>query len=268
MPSPEGKHQTGGGKSWSEHFGLRVEVGRNGDASATVRLAGEFEVTSVEFTRCAVERAEDETKQIVLDLSRLTFFDVSGAMFLLEAQERARATGREIVVHHPSRAVRRVLELTGTLPLLCPGEPGDLPSPGVLDSDLVSVCDTAVAAAIRASGADMGNAQLVDPASRVLRIVAQHGFERPFLDFFEIVHDEDSACGAALAGGLPVWIPDVAKSPVFAGKPALDVMLEAGCQAVASVPALACDGSVLAMISVHRRRPTAWNDQQSRSLKG
>jgi anti-anti-sigma factor len=253
--------------SWSEHFGLRVEVGRNGDASLTVRLAGEFDVTSVEFTRCAVEQAEGETKQIVLDLSRLTFFDVSGAMFLLEAQERARATGREIVVHHPSRAVRRVLELTGTLPLMCPGEPGDLPSSDVLDSDLVSVCDTAVAAAIRASGADMGNAQLVDPAGRVLRIVAQHGFERPFLDFFEIVHDEDSACGAALAGGLPVWIPDVAKSPVFAGKPALDVMLAAGCRAVASVPALACDGSVLAMISVHRRRPTAWNDLQKQELE-
>jgi anti-anti-sigma regulatory factor len=66
--------------SWSEHFGLRVDVGRNGDASVTVRLAGEFDVTSVEFTRRAVERAEAETKQIVLDLSRLTFCDVSGAI--------------------------------------------------------------------------------------------------------------------------------------------------------------------------------------------
>jgi hypothetical protein len=44
-------------------------------------------------------------------------------------------------------------------------------------------------------------------------------------------------------------------------------MLEAGCQAVASVPALACDGSVLAMISVHRRRPMAWNDQQKQELE-
>jgi hypothetical protein len=44
-------------------------------------------------------------------------------------------------------------------------------------------------------------------------------------------------------------------------------MLEAGCQAVASVPALANDGSVLAMISVHRRRPTTWDDRQKQELE-
>ena len=40
---------------------------------------------------------------------------------------------------------------------------------------------------IHASGADFGNVQLFDSTNRVLRIVAQHGFQREFLDYFDTV---------------------------------------------------------------------------------
>jgi GAF domain-containing protein len=131
---------------------------------------------------------------------------------------------------------------------------------------VVSTCKAAVAEAIRVSGADAGNAQLVDRSTGALRIVAQQGFKRPFLNFFAIVHDEESACGTALAAGEPVWVPEVARSPVFAGTPALDVMLDAGSQAVASLPVRAYDGHVTAMISVHYHQPTTWTAQQRQQL--
>jgi GAF domain-containing protein len=90
--------------------------------------------------------------------------------------------------------------------------------------------------------------------------------QRCHLNFFEIVHDEESACGTALAAGKPVWVPEVASSPIFAGTPSLDVMLDAGSRAVASMPVRAEDGHVIAMISVHCHQPTAWTEQQRQQL--
>lgn len=181
-------------------------------------------------------------------------------------RRRVSEAGADLAVRYPRRPVTRVLDLTGALPLVCPDTAGAGAVAPVLDAGAVSACEAAVAEAIGVSGADAGNAQLVDPATGALRIVAQQGFDRPFLDFFEIVHDEESACGTALVAGKPVWVEEVARSPIFAGTPALDAMLEAGSRAVASVPVQAHDGSVIAMISVHRRQPAAWTGQQRRQL--
>lgn len=250
--------------AWSQDPVLRVNVVRDGPASATVRLAGDIDFISVETARGAVAELEGSTRRIVLDLSRVTFCDAAGARFLLTARSRAGEAGADLVVRYPRRPVSRVLALTGALPLVCPGTAGvGEPAP---HARVVSACGAAVAEAVRAGGADMGNVQLVDPATGALRIVAQHGFSREFLDFFEIVHDEESACGTALVTGRPVWVAKVARSPVFAGTPALDVMLHAGAQAVASVPVRAPGGTVIAMISVHRSQPTAWTERQRQQL--
>lgn len=55
-----------------------------------------------------------------------------------------------------------------------------------------------VKAAPQITGATMGNLQLVDPASGGLRIAAPYGFGKPFLDFFECVHENHGSvrCGA------------------------------------------------------------------------
>lgn len=183
--------------------------------------------------------------------------DLAGVQFLLAARKHASDAGTDLVVRHPHRSVSRVLELTGSLPLVCPDTAGAAARTQAPDAAVISACETALGEAIGVSGADTGNAQLVVPASGALRIVAQHGFKRPFLDFFETVHDEESACGTALAAGEPAWVPQVARSPIFAGTPARDVMLEAGSRAVASVPVQAGDGNVIAMISVHYHEPAA-----------
>ncbi len=46
-------------------------------------------------------------------------------------------------------------------------------------------------AAIIIAGAQKGNIQLPDPSSGLLQIVAQRGFKKPFLNFFENVRSED-----------------------------------------------------------------------------
>ena len=53
-------------------------------------------------------------------------------------------------------------------------------------------------AAIEICGATKGNLQLLDPDANALTIVAQEGFAQPFLDFFRYVHDDPSACAAAM----------------------------------------------------------------------
>ena len=113
--------------SWSGDLGLRVDVNRSKDGSATVRLAGELDVASAGIARRAVEQLGAGTKRIVLDLSRVTFFDAAGIRFLFAAREQASAAGGDLVLRHPSTAVRRALELTGALPLFCADGPGGSP---------------------------------------------------------------------------------------------------------------------------------------------
>lgn len=248
---------------WSGNRILRADIVRNETGTATVRLAGEIDLTSVDVVRRAVGPLEAGTGRIILDLSLVTSCDVAGSRLLAEIRLRAIAAGTDVIVRYPQHAVYRVLELTGALPLVCP----DLAGARVLAFDAAAAaCETAVLEAIRASGAEKGTAQLVDSETGALRIVAQRGFERPFLDFFETVDQAKSACGAALVTGRPVWVTDVARSPVFP-RPAVEVMLAAGARAVGSVPVRAHEGGdVLAMLSVHRPQPTVWTQRQRRQL--
>lgn len=126
-------------------------------------------------------------------------------------------------------------------------------------SDLPRILETAIDAALLLVGADMGNIQLINPANDALQIEAQRGFERPFLDFFASVHQGQAACGLALARAERVVVEDVTKSPVFAGSPALDVMIDAGARAVLSLPIIGSSGRTLGVFSTHYRqlrRPT------------
>lgn len=105
---------------------------------------------------------------------------------------------------------------------------------------------------LAAVGAEMGNIQVLE--NGVLRIAAHQGFERPFLDFFAEVKDDESACGRALQTGQRVIVEDVRTSPVFAGKPAHAVMLKAGSRSVCSTP-IRANHRLYGMLSVHRTVP-------------
>jgi GAF domain-containing protein len=124
--------------------------------------------------------------------------------------------------------------------------------------------DELVRAALAITGGDMGNIQLIEDGA--LRLVASYGFERPFLDFFDLVADQDSACGAALQAHEPIVVEDVRTSPIFAGKPSQGAMLAAGALSVVSSPLVTGRGRTVGMLSVHRRVAATPSDAELRSI--
>jgi len=106
-------------------------------------------------------------------------------------------------------------------------------------------------AALRVTNGDKANVQLF--SNNTLRLAAHTGFEPPFLEFFHLVRDSDSACGVAMQALKPTVVSDVGTSPIFQGKESREVMLQAGSFSVVSVPLIARSGSFLGMLSAHRR---------------
>lgn len=133
--------------------------------------------------------------------------------------------------------------------------------------DRHALADAALEAALEFSCASRGNVQFADRRG-VLHIEAQRGFGSEFLEFFESVHSNQAACGAAKHSGMPVIVDDVANSALFMGTPALDVMMNAGALAVASFPI--CGGSrrVVGVLSVHYDRPRRPSDRALGLLEG
>jgi hypothetical protein len=100
--------------------------------------------------------------------------------------------------------------------------------------DVNAMRDNVIRASVDITDAEMGNIQLGDEAG-ALTIVAQVGFDRPFLGFFARVDvHTDSACAATMASRQRVLVEDVTTSPIFAGRASLPVLTAAGVRAVQS----------------------------------
>ena len=102
--------------------------------------------------------------------------------------------------------------------------------------------------------AERGNVQLADPATGTLRIAAQRGFGREFVEYFAAVTDDGSACGRAAQQHAQVVIPDVTTDPGFA--PHREIALASGFRAVQSTPLVNQAGHLVGMLSTHYPRPT------------
>jgi PAS domain S-box-containing protein len=131
-------------------------------------------------------------------------------------------------------------------------------------ADFQRLLDEILLAAIDVAHADMGNIQLLE--DRGLRIAAHRGFDASFLDFFQFVRDNDTACGSALAKRERVIVEDVACSSVFDNTQAKEVMLAAGAYAVQSTPLISHNGRVLGVFSTHYRTPRRPLDSELRAL--
>lgn len=253
--------------SWSAGSDyLRYDV-QDVDGPATVRLAGELDLASCGVLRRALTEAASRSADTILDLRRVTFIDAAGLRSVLTAQRDARAASHRLIIRRPHPALQNLFAMTGVLPFLELEDPRNEHAHLASSRDVVAIFDAAIETALQIDRADMGNAQLLDPQDRSLRIIAQRGFKRDFLQFFEIVDDEESACGAALNSGHPVWVPDTAGSEIFMGTPALDVMLDAGSRAVASLPVITPTGRLIAMISTHHNRRPARTNERKRKLE-
>ena len=115
--------------------------------------------------------------------------------------------------------------------------------------------------AIEGTEADMGNIQVYDAKAARLIIRVQHGFRRPFLDFFDSVHSGEAACGTALQSGTRVVVSDVTDSPIFRHGDSLGVLLDAGVRSVQSTPIVTKLGTVLGMLSTHYRTLRAFAER-------
>jgi anti-sigma B factor antagonist len=205
--------------AWTERQpGLRCDVRRAGEW-VSVRLAGELDLASQPVAWRVLESARGPGRHVMLDLSRVTFLDAAGLRFLRDARQHARDEGWNLAIARPHPAVRRLLVLTQAQTMVGLGLDAGAPPLLSVGEGVPARCAEAVEVAMR-GGADMVNVQLRDQAG-ALRIVAQEGFRRPFLDFFEVVDDTESACGVALGSGRSVWVSDVARSGIFAGAPSL-----------------------------------------------
>jgi len=118
---------------------------------------------------------------------------------------------------------------------------------------------------IHASGADFGNIQLFDSTNGVLRIVAQHGFQREFLEYFDNVTDKHaSVCGAALKGTMRIVVQDVATDPLLTTE-SRNVLLRARVRSVQSTPLIDA-GRLIGMVSTHYRCPNGIKPQALRQV--
>jgi two-component system CheB/CheR fusion protein len=130
-----------------------------------------------------------------------------------------------------------------------------------LNAGLQEVLDAALAML----GADMGNVQLLNPATGSLEIAAQRGFQKDFLEFFrDVSADDNSACARSLRTGNRVVIEDVEKDAEFA--PLRPVAAKAGYRAVQSTPLIAHNGELLGVLSTHFREPQVPSDRNLKRL--
>jgi len=83
-------------------------------------------------------------------------------------------------------------------------------------------------------GGDVGDIQIVDPATGSLRLVTQAGFGPEFCEYSAVVDDGHSACGRAARQGAQTAIADVRTDPGFA--PHREIAAASGFRRVQSTP--------------------------------
>jgi anti-anti-sigma factor len=89
-------------------------AGGDGPTRALVTVAGEIDLeTAAELGDQALAALQDLSVHLVLDLGGVTFMDSTGLKVLLAAAHRADLAGGSLVLVAPTRAVRRILALTG-----------------------------------------------------------------------------------------------------------------------------------------------------------
>jgi anti-sigma B factor antagonist len=89
------------------------------DDDSLVVLSGELDMaTAPTLIRTLDPLVAHVSRDVVLDLSELTFIDSSGIAALVEAQHRLSENGRELSVHGARRSALRVFEIAGLLDFL------------------------------------------------------------------------------------------------------------------------------------------------------
>jgi signal transduction histidine kinase len=118
--------------------------------------------------------------------------------------------------------------------------------------DLETVLNTIVAKATQLSGTEAGAIYVFDEASREFRLRATYGMDDTIIAAIQDrhIHLGETAIGRAVERRMPIQIPDVQNDP----SSVLDVIVRAGFRALLTVPLLASDRIVGALV-VRRKAP-------------
>jgi len=82
--------------------------------AATVAVRGEVDVYTAPQLRDELYRViGDGAKQVVLDLSAMTFIDSTGLGVVVGSLKRVRESDGDLILRSPSRSTRKVLDITG-----------------------------------------------------------------------------------------------------------------------------------------------------------
>jgi PAS domain S-box-containing protein len=233
-------------------LGAGGELSKAGPRGASYRCfheGRELAVTELPMQRAI--RGETVTGQVVdvvrEDGQAITLCSSAAPLFD-EKGERRGAVGAFLDITERKRAEDRLAADLAALTRMH-ALSGRLLEAGGLPPLLQEVMDAAVVIV----KAQRGTLQLVDGNS--LRIVAHHGHQQPFLEFFAAAENRASACGEALQSGQRVVVPDIETSPLFVGTASLAVLREAGVRAVQSTPMVSRTGSLLGILTTHWGEP-------------
>jgi anti-sigma B factor antagonist len=92
---------------------LQLSTSRSGER-AVVHVAGEVDLgTAAALGEHALDAVRDVSPHVVLDVSGVSFMDSTGLKVLLTISRRAELAGGSFTVAGATRAVRRILSLTG-----------------------------------------------------------------------------------------------------------------------------------------------------------
>ncbi|MGX9228121.1 ANTAR domain-containing protein [Streptomyces albus] len=137
-----------------------------------------------------------------------------------------------------------------------PGPPALAFQPGLraATANTSEVLSAVLRRSMEITDATMGNVQLVDPVTGDLRLEKHHGLDDDFVDFFDRVSHEGTACALAAEHLARVTVTDVATDAAFT-ESARKAILATGSRGCHSTPLLAPRGRVEGMVSTHHERP-------------
>jgi anti-anti-sigma factor len=93
---------------------LGTELTIDGDDDGRLVLTGEIDADSApRLERAILDRFEQGSTSVRLDLSGVTFMDSSGLRVVIATTEAARGRGGDLVLAEPTSAVRRLIEVSG-----------------------------------------------------------------------------------------------------------------------------------------------------------
>jgi PAS domain S-box-containing protein len=132
--------------------------------------------------------------------------------------------------------------------------------------DLQQALEIMVAGTLEMLGADKCIIRLLDSKEKSLRIAAQQGFNRAFIEqAWEVAVADDTPYGKTLRTGLPIVIEDTEADAAYA--PFRDLAREADYRAIVSTPLVGRYGKLQGVMSLYFRSPHRPSDSDLQRLE-